>query len=1496
MKKRIAALLLALLLMAQMMPISAAQPEEGGGRFAFAACTASSVVIRPTFVSYGDGQTVLEALRAAGYRLEGPTDAYINVIEGVEAGYSRYANDGNYDMERPASEITAFVFVGGTVELAMEQLEDYCGMVTAMAEYNTAGNGVENYSAAAAAYDRANSALFQTKADHAALAAGLRSAAEEYVSTILNGAQVPVVLRFETTEGAALTDYTFTVRDVYSSRSFGPADSLALRAGTYDFRLSAGGCAAYGSMTVQEDGTVLIGGAPCETICLAQTPWIGEIVLRAAAGADSQPYPAENDTYWIPDSTNAAYIRITKTDAAPSDAAPAVSYVKASGEAVNSLSKPWNSNAASLAGVLDKNGLGNSVTVEARSAFGGYTLLQTREITLRRTPTLAALHVSANGIAQEFGFAPLTESYSLTVESDTLVLSAQALDEGACVTVNGEVLAAGAQREIALLDGTTDITIAVTTAAAERVYTLQATKVDAETVTLSHDGDVSVRVFNAAGAEIGAAQTGETADRFALVPGQTYHYVADKNTYYHTTESFTASAGLTVEVKTPHTADTLTKLELRSGSGVKTPAYLEAAAFAAENHSYGIQMADPYSKVYLWANSTGGSIRALGPQSTVTITPGKATGQPMLLPSSDQRLTITVQAAEADSTYYQEYFITIDRILTLSDLRAVVDGEAANLYQVADGSVTARAGFDEEIPEYQVNIIRACNEAVLTVVPFGQSYYLLVNGERCDLPVNGDGTAAQAVELRLPLDHSLDRETVDIAVCSDAEGAIFQTYRVSFCKNDAVATALVCTNDGEVIPDALVVVIDNMSGDRVWPEADGSFPLVETMEYSYTATCYGYVGVQGSLTAAKDSARVEIPMTATATGGIETTISSSWPYFRGTADANGVVNVRTPIQAEETMLSWANKLGDGYSSAAVSCPILITENGYDYLIVYAGDRIFKVDALSGTVVATGTMDRSSSFAINSPTYAEGMIFVGLSNGGVQAFRADTLESVWLYNDARGGQPNCPIAYYDGYVYTGFWNSETTAANFVCLSVTDEDPTQGKEVKLPTWTHTDKGFYWAGCYVSDDFLLVGTDDGDSGYVMYSSALLCLDPRTGAVLDSIQGLRGDIRSNVSYDSASDRYYFTSKGGYFYSVKVDCSSGSPRLTGLKQVYLYNYADDLSNPPMSTCTPVIYNGRAYIGVSGVGQFVAYSGHNITVIDLNSWSVAYSVRTQGYPQTSGLLTTGYDDAVYVYFFDNFTPGKLRVLKDRPGQTKPELVTMETYTDKGTEYTYETPYVLFTPTGNEAQYAICSPITDTANGTIYFKNDSARLMALSSTIERMEVTKLPDKTEYEQGETFDPTGMEITVTYTNGTSRTLPVSRTVNGVQIDYFRWSDQPLQADMPDLMISYVNVMYQNVGEDIGVPYTAPQAVLTLEIHAPEYVTGDVNADGSIDAMDLALMQNALLGRTVLTDGEAAAADLDGNGDVDAMDLAYLQNYLLGRIQQFPVNEQAISGSELP
>ena len=253
------------------------------------------------------------------------------------------------------------------------------------------------------------------------------------------------------------------------------------------------------------------------------------------------------------------------------------------------------------------------------------------------------------------------------------------------------------------------------------------------------------------------------------------------------------------------------------------------------------------------------------------------------------------------------------------------------------------------------------------------------------------------------------------------------------------------------------------------------------------------------------------------------------------------------------------------------------------------------------MVGQGTMVTSSSFAINSPTYADGMIFVALSGGRIQAFDAESLESLWVYTDPLGGQPNCPIAYCGGYIYTGFWNSETKQANFVGINVTDEDPTQTQETKLAAWTYAHNGFYWAGAYACENFVLVTTDDGESGYTTGYGSVLSLDPKTGVLLDQLKATNvGDLRSSVCYDPATDAYYFTSKGGDLYQVRTN-EDGTFVKGSLNRLHLDNGSSDDNTPPMSTSTPVVHNGRAYIGVSGVGPFGADSAHSMTVVDIKN-------------------------------------------------------------------------------------------------------------------------------------------------------------------------------------------------------------------------------------------------------------------------------------------------------
>ena len=431
------------------------------------------------------------------------------------------------------------------------------------------------------------------------------------------------------------------------------------------------------------------------------------------------------------------------------------------------------------------------------------------------------------------------------------------------------------------------------------------------------------------------------------------------------------------------------------------------------------------------------------------------------------------------------------------------------------------------------------------------------------------------------------------------------------------------------------------------------------------------------------------------------------------------------------------KHGTGWAAAPGS-PIMVDGDIY----TYSGSTIRRINSLTGETVTEGAMVGKSSYSIVPMTYGDGMVFVGLSGGRIQAFNAKTLESLWVYTDELGGQPNCPITYKDGYIYAGFWNSEDRNANFACIDTIDEDHASTTEAKYASWTYTRQGgFYWAGAYVTDKLAIVGTDDGASGYDTNGAALLVFDRYTGEKLDAHEGIRGDLRSNVSHDPESDRVFFTTKGGILGNAQIDWDTG--KILDYKEVVIKDAQGNAN--AMSTCTPSVYNGRIYIGVAGTSQFSANSGHGIAVYNLNgdgSMTQAYVYAIVGYPQTSAMVTTAYaaeDGYVYIYLPYNYTPGGISVLKDRPGQTAPLTTTGSGYSE------------VFTPVSPLAQYCICSTIAD-QYGTIYYKNDSCYMMAITSKIESLEITQYPTITENEDGSiTVD--GLKAVTKLKNGEER-----------------------------------------------------------------------------------------------------------------------------------------------
>ncbi len=778
----------------------------------------------------------------------------------------------------------------------------------------------------------------------------------------------------------------------------------------------------------------------------------------------------------------------------------------------------------------------------------------------------------------------------------------------------------------------------------------------------------------------------------------------------YTVENVTADLTITVEGVTEAVQKTAGLSVLKFGdtsTEAKAQMFQLIPAFDPAVKEYTVLVPDNSNMFYAWATqaidrSSSTTITAkwvnlnVDTEKTQALTSGKASGQNLagFAPTGTKVNTMTVTVVDGD--FKDEYKLTSVRVapsLTALSLDGIRFAERFSATKTAYTATTA------------------AESVTVAATPRDESYTVTVNG--------GSDTT-------VPL--NLGENKINVVVTNP--GGYTNTYTITVTRLASIEVGF--TVDPA---DAKVTVWDS-NKDRIAP-TDGKYSVMADAEYTYLVQSDGYVS-QKSTFKFSESSTIDITLAvATENPNLDRSITAEWGNFRNGDNNLGITNAKTPYAPEDTELLWAVKHGTGWAAAPGS-PIMVDGDIY----TYSGSTIRRLNSMTGEVVTEGTMVDKSSYSIVPMTYGDGMVFVGLSGGKIQAFNAKTLESLWVYTDELGGQPNCPITYKDGYIYAGFWNSEDRNANFACINTVDEDHASATEVKYASWTYTRAGgFYWAGAYVTDKLAIVGTDDGAGGYDTNGAALLVFDRYTGEKLDAHEGIRGDLRSNVSHDPESDRVFFTTKGGILGNAQIDWDTG--KILDYKEVVIKDAQGNAN--AMSTCTPSVYNGRIYIGVAGTSQFGANSGHGIAVYNLNgdgSMTQAYVYAIVGYPQTSAMVSTAYsaeDGSVYIYLPYNYTPGGVSVLKDKPGQTAPVTTTGSGYSE------------VFTPVGPLAQYCICSTIAD-QYGTIYYKNDSCYMMAITSKIESLEITQYPTITENEDGSiTVD--GLKAVTKLKNGEER-----------------------------------------------------------------------------------------------------------------------------------------------
>lgn len=1334
--------------------------DDSDSFFYLAATAADRVIIAPERVNYAAGQTIAQALLASGHTFDGLEDGNVYRIDGVAGEFQRSDEAGEYSLTKQASEISFFCFTEGETAKPSEARQT---LISTVADYLCEEADVRAY--AKDAYDAALR-QFVGISDEKASSCAVQITAKigEYKTSLGSTTSVTFSGMGAGCTITAVSEYGKTYDDT------GHSGTLNLPNGSYDFTVQKGALRVSGTISVPETKTV--------TVTMPEGGWLDTSKFEVSnsyneffkIGCYAIVRDGNTFTVTVPDTfSGTLYLYL------PESGVTAKAIYMDTTQTEQKAAVTLGSYNSPISKVLAKNCVGNTVTIRLskNDDANGFTQSEDYTLQLDRMPTLSSLAVTAGGAAQaaKETFVPektFAYTYPVLSTAASVQIKPTAFAAGSEITVDGKALTDGSA-DVALPGDTTTVSVVVENGEYSTTYTLTFKKASGKETIFRMNSGITLEIYNKNGNLIG--EWNKEFVECELVPDTGYYYIATKDTYYHERRDFSVGETVLIDVATK---PALTSLAF--GSSNLNQYYGDYGVYTDFTaHTYTITVPDEYASPAIWAGA-GAEETVSVIYSRITDSANSGTTRTVSVTTSDRQnngttlsylllsgnpygneATLRVSKESGNKTYYTDYLLRFKRTLSLDGLTLRRDGDPLTLNRLnADGVETGTTGFTPGTECYSVTVPAAQPSISLAAVLRNKMlrYGDTDNGYTLRIAVDGKDVA-EGTEAEIPLNGTEASQTISLTL-SHPNAPADRVYTITVKK--AASTKIRVTLNPE---NAILFLEEAVSGSRVWPDENGAYPFSTGFTYNYLLTAPGYLGKSGTMTLEEQNGTLQLVLDGTAqgTGNVSLTLDKAaegkplteleaeWPDFRGNSSNNAVTTKKTPVSAEDGMLYWAKKIGsfstgtDGNASggSAVSSPILV--NGA--LIVYAGSRLYRINKDTGETLQTGTMAGESSFSINSATYADGMLFVALSNGRVQAFNAETLDSLWIYTDPLGGQSNCPVTVCDGYVYTGFWKGETGDANYVCLSVTDEDPDEPLEAKTATWRYTKAGgFYWAGAYVSEDFMLLGTDDGEQGYTNGHGSILLLDPKTGRVLDRTDAPRGDVRSSICYDSESSAYYATSKGGDFIRIKLAEDHRS-----IAQVDMLALANGVGGTAMSTSTPVVYKGRAYVGVSGSSQFKMYTGHNITVIDLSgAMSIAYRVETKGYPQTSGLLTTAYEkngnDYVYVYFFDNYTPGTMRMLRDAKGQTTPSLITVEEEKD--------TAYAIFTPNGAQAQYAICSPIVD-ENGTIYFKNDSCFLMAYGSTIKELKAST-SIKT-YEAGKAFSMEGVTVTATLANGEKR-----------------------------------------------------------------------------------------------------------------------------------------------
>ncbi|RLG30032.1 hypothetical protein DRO03_05650 [Methanosarcinales archaeon] len=364
--------------------------------------------------------------------------------------------------------------------------------------------------------------------------------------------------------------------------------------------------------------------------------------------------------------------------------------------------------------------------------------------------------------------------------------------------------------------------------------------------------------------------------------------------------------------------------------------------------------------------------------------------------------------------------------------------------------------------------------------------------------------------------------------------------------------------------------------------------------------------------------RLMILLPALAMLVLATSIASAadWQQFQRDEQNAGITHSPAPTEYPELAWNAFTCTSDG--------------NGIDVTPIIAGDKVY-IFAANGSIRAFNrtngdliwkNVTTGGALQTSTPAYGDGKIFVAAESGDLFAFDAETGEELWNVH-VTDKNFECPITYFDHRIYIGegLFGGVTTKY-YYCYSDT------GTEI----WNHaisSTAGFLWNGASVVGDYIVFATHEGELISVYRNNGMLADEVDLTSDLSFSKSDLGMVRASVAHH---DGYVYTTSEqgqsiGYIFKVGFDDSSGT-------------FLDDgwSTANGFSTSTPVIYDGRVYVGQGEHGCL-----GNLTCLDDSTGAILWSYPVDAGVKSSPAVSVQRGNP-YIYFTGAKNGGSLYCL------------------------------------------------------------------------------------------------------------------------------------------------------------------------------------------------------------------------------------------------------------